>query len=380
MKWRKEIEDEKFMKHVEKWKKQVLWLLVSSLVLFSGCGSTQSAGKKDTKTTTSAGAVTQTQEESGSTNTSDASNTGNANADFEGDIALQSQSDTAYVLSEVPEYSGSPYVVLENNEPDFTENDRTTEAFETYSNLDALGRCQVAYANICKELMPIEERGRIGMIKPSGWHTVKYNDIIDGNYLYNRCHLIGYQLAGENANEKNLITGTRYLNVQGMLPFEDEVADYVKRTGNHVLYRVTPIFQGEELVARGVEMEAESVEDNGSGVKFHVYCYNVQPGIGIDYATGDSWRQDADEVSSAAESSATNGKSVANVQADTAGNNQSEAGAQTETYILNQNTKKFHKPSCSSVKTIKDTNRGEFTGSRDDLISQGYEPCGRCHP
>lgn len=367
------------MKHVEKWKKQILWLVLSSLLLFSGCGSTQSADRSDAEVTASAGAVTQNQEEATSSDESD------AKADAETDMELQSQSQSdaanaSYILSEVPEYSGSPYVVLENNEPDFTENDRTTEAFETYSNLDALGRCQVAYANICKELMPIEERGRIGMIKPSGWHTVKYNDIIDGNYLYNRCHLIGYQLAGENANEKNLITGTRYLNVQGMLPFEDEVADYVKRTGNHVLYRVTPIFQGEELVARGVEMEAESVEDNGTGVKFHVYCYNVQPGIGIDYATGDSWRQDADEVSSAAESSATNGKSVANVQVDAAGNNQSEAGAQTETYILNQNTKKFHKPSCSSVKTIKDTNRGEFTGSRDDLISQGYEPCGRCHP
>ena len=367
------------MKHVEKWKKQILWLVLSSLLLFSGCGSTQSADRSDAEVTASAGAVTQNQEEATSSDESD------AKADAETDLELQSQSQSdaanaSYILSEVSEYSGSPYVVLENNEPDFTENDRTTEAFETYSNLDALGRCQVAYANICKELMPIEERGRIGMIKPSGWHTVKYNDIIDGNYLYNRCHLIGYQLAGENANEKNLITGTRYLNVQGMLPFEDEVADYVKRTGNHVLYRVTPIFQGEELVARGVEMEAESVEDNGTGVKFHVYCYNVQPGIGIDYATGDSWRQDADEVSSAAESSATNGKSVANVQVDASGNNQSEAGAQTETYILNQNTKKFHKPSCSSVKTIKDTNRGEFTGSREDLISQGYEPCGRCHP
>ena len=368
------------MKRMEKWKKQILWLVLSSLLLFSGCGSTQSTDNNNAETITSAGAVTQTQEESGSTNVSDASDTGDANADAGADIALQSQSDTSYVLSEVPAYSGSPYVVLENNEPDFTENDLTAEAFETYSNLDSLGRCQVAYANICKELMPTEERGRIGMIKPSGWHTVKYNDLIDGNYLYNRCHLIGYQLAGENANEKNLITGTRYLNVQGMLPFEDEVADYVKSTGKHVLYRVTPIFQGEELVARGVEIEAKSVEDNGSGVKFHVYCYNVQPGIGIDYATGDSWRQDDGEVNTTAESSAANANAGTSAQANTAVNTQSDAGAQTETYILNQNTKKFHKSSCSSVKTIKDSNRGEFTGNREDLIAQGYEPCGRCHP
>ncbi|MET0016373.1 DNA/RNA non-specific endonuclease [Oscillibacter sp.] len=161
-------------------------------------------------------------------------------------------------------------------------------AFETYSPLDSLGRCSVAYANVCTETMPTEERSEIGQIKPSGWYTVKY-DNVDGKYLYNRCHLIGYQLTAENANEKNLITGTQYLNVEGMLPFENMVADYVKETSNHVLYRVTPVFEGNSLVASGVLMEAESVEDKGAGVCFNVYCYNNQPGVTIDFATGESW-------------------------------------------------------------------------------------------
>ena len=185
-------------------------------------------------------------------------------------------------------YNGKPYVELNDNVPNFTTREKNnTKAFENYHRLDALGRCGTAYANICKELMPTEKRGAIGMVKPSGWNTVKY-DVVDGKYLYNRCHLIGFQLAGENANKKNLITGTRYLNVDGMLPFEDEVADYVKDTDHHVLYRVTPVFKGDNLVAEGVEMEAYSVEDKGKGICFHVFVYNVQPGVTIDYATGES--------------------------------------------------------------------------------------------
>ena len=195
-------------------------------------------------------------------------------------------------VADIPEYSGEPYVVLQENQPDFDLEDLTLEPFETYSDLDSLGRCGVAYANICLEIMPTEDRGDIGQVKPTGWHTAKY-DCIEGKYLYNRCHLIGYQLAGENANKQNLITGTRYLNVTGMLPFENMVDDYVEDTGNHVLYRVTPVFQGEELVARGVQMEAFSVEDEGEGVCFNVYVYNVQPGIVIDYATGESWEEAA---------------------------------------------------------------------------------------
>lgn len=192
-------------------------------------------------------------------------------------------------LSQVPEYFGDAYIEINNNVPFFTENEKkNTKSFENYSKLDAYGRCGQAYANICRELQPDEERGAIGNVRPSGWHTVKYNGIIDGNYLYNRCHLIGFQLAGENANKKNLITGTRYMNVTGMLPFENKVDDYVDETGNHVLYRVTPYFEGDNLVAGGVLMEAWSVEDAGAGICFNVYCYNVQPGIEIDYSDGSS--------------------------------------------------------------------------------------------
>ncbi len=190
-------------------------------------------------------------------------------------------------LSEIPEYLSSPYVTINNGNPFFNENEFTTESFENYSDLDNLNRCQFAIANIGKDLMPTEPRGEIGSVKPTGWHLVKY-DGIDGKYLYNRCHLIGYQLTGENANPKNLITGTRYLNTKGMLPFENMVAEYIRKTSNHVMYRVTPIFQGNNLLASGVIMEAESVEDNGAGIKFNVYCYNVQPGISINYANGDS--------------------------------------------------------------------------------------------
>lgn len=188
---------------------------------------------------------------------------------------------------EIPPYAGEPYIVINGNKAYFDPSELTTEPFEDYSDLDELGRCGPAYANICKELMPSEERGSIGSVKPTGWRAVKY-DFVEGKYLYNRCHLIGFQLAGENANKRNLITGTRYLNVKGMLPFEDMVADYVKETDNHVLYRVTPVFEGDNLVADGVLMEAESVEDNGEGISFNVFCYNVQPGVVIDYATGES--------------------------------------------------------------------------------------------
>ncbi len=196
-------------------------------------------------------------------------------------------SSESFTLDTLPEYSDSPYVEINNNVPFFTEDDYTTKSFETYSELDYLDRCGEAYACLGQDLMPTEERGKIGSVKPSGWKTVKY-DIVNGKYLYNRCHLIGYQLSGENANAKNLITGTRYLNVDGMLPFENLVADYIKETNNHVMYRVTPIFDGSNLVASGVLMEAYSVEDEGEGVCYNVYCYNVQPGITIDYSDGSS--------------------------------------------------------------------------------------------
>ena len=192
-----------------------------------------------------------------------------------------------FSLNDIPPFNDTAYIEVNNNTPFFTDI-TITEPFELYTPLDELGRCTVAFANICPEIMPTEKRGSIGMVKPSGWQTTKYNDLIDGNYLYNRCHLIAYELAGENANTLNLITGTRYLNIQGMLHFENKVADYVKYTGNHVLYRVTPIFDRDNLVANGVLMEGYSVEDQGEGIQYCVYCYNVQPGIGIDYSNGNS--------------------------------------------------------------------------------------------
>lgn len=272
---------------------------------------------------------------------------------------LTEQVNTVFDISSIPPYSGTPYVDVNNNIPYFTSSDLTTTAFENYSSLDNLGRCGVAYANICKEIMPTEERGKIGQVKPTGWHTVKY-DNVDGKYLYNRCHLIGYQLSGENANEKNLITGTRYMNVDGMLPFENMVADYIKETGNHVLYRVTPVFSGDNLVASGVQMEAESVEDNGDGILFNVYCFNAQPGIAIDYATGDSHL----------DNSVTESSSQAAVS----------DSANVQTYVLNTNTKKFHKESCNSAKSMDASNKKIYTGSRQEIIDMGYEACGVCKP
>ncbi|MCH5267161.1 MAG: DNA/RNA non-specific endonuclease [Lachnospiraceae bacterium] len=214
--------------------------------------------------------------------TDDSSDEHNGDTDNDADSAEQT------IRKSHEEYTGEPYGILNDNQPEFTEKEKkNTKAFETYTRLDKLGRCGVAYANICEEIMPTEKRGAIGSVKPSGWHTVKY-DVVDGKYLYNRCHLIGFQLAGENANKKNLITGTRYLNVDGMLPFEDDVADYVKESGNHVLYRVTPVYEGDNLLAEGVQMEAYSVEDAGEGICFNVFVYNVQPGVHIEYDTGES--------------------------------------------------------------------------------------------
>ena len=190
----------------------------------------------------------------------------------------------------IPPFSGDAYIAINGNVPFFVEEEYTTESYEYYSELDELGRCGVTMACIGIDIMPTEDRGEIGSVKPTGWKSVKY-DCVDGKYLYNRCHLIGFQLAGENANKKNLITGTRYLNIEGMLPFENMVADYVQETENHVLYRVTPIFEGDNLVASGVVMEGLSMEDGGEDICFCVYAYNAQPGIVIDYTTGDSWEE-----------------------------------------------------------------------------------------
>lgn len=276
-------------------------------------------------------------------------------------------------ISMVPEFSGSAYVAINNNIPYFDKNDITSESFEHYSNLDSMGRCGTASASVGKDLMPTEERGGIGMVKPSGWHTVKY-DCVDGKYLYNRCHLIGYQLTAENANERNLITGTRYLNIKGMLPFENMTADYVKETGNHVMYRVTPVFEGNNLVADGVLMEGWSVEDEGEGVCFCIFAYNVQPGVSINYSNGDSTL----DSSPVPETPVKHDKPAANgtpeIKDDNTGNKVSSD------YVLNVRSKKFHRPDCSSVKKMKEENKEYYNGSRDELIARGYEPCKNCNP
>lgn len=273
----------------------------------------------------------------------------------------------AVSVDDIPPYSGSPYVIVNNNQPFFEEDDLTAEAYEFFSPLDALGRCGYVMASIGVELMPTEERGSIGAVKPSGWQTAKY-DIVSGKYLYNRCHLIGFQLTGENANELNLITGTRYMNVDGMLPFEDMVAAYVKETENHVIYRVTPIYTENELVARGVLIEAYSVEDHGDpedGICFNVYVYNVQPGIEINYATGESWLSGEPPITAAPTTTATP---------------ESDVTTPVKTYIVNTSSDKFHKEDCRYAEDIKPENRDTYVGTRDYLIEVGFEPCGSCKP
>lgn len=259
-------------------------------------------------------------------------------------------SNPSFSLDEIPPFSGEPYVVIDDNVPSFLPGEMTTNSYKLYSPLDDLGRCGTASACVGIDLMPTEERESIGQVKPAGWHTVKY-DCVEGGYLYNRCHLIGHQLSGENANKANLITGTRYLNMSGMLPFENLVADYVKETENHVLYRVTPIYEDDDLLARGVQMEGKSVEDDGEAVSFNIYAYNVQPGVEIDYATGESRLENGELPDST-----------------------------IETYILNTKSMKFHYPTCGSASSISESNRREYTGDRYDLIQDGYSPCGSCKP
>ena len=258
-------------------------------------------------------------------------------------------------LDAIPAFDGqTPYIVIGDGKPFFTDEEMVSTSYESYSELDSLGRCGVTIACIGKDLMPTEDRGSIGTVKPSGWVTVKY-DIVDGKYLYNRCHLIGFQLTGENANRQNLITGTRFMNVDGMLPFENMVADYVKETENHVMYRVTPIFEGTNLVASGVLMEAKSVEDNGEGIEFCVYVYNNQPGLIIDYRTA-----------------------FPNTTPD---NPTEEPDDEKATYVINKSTKKVHTEDCRYATDIKEENKEIYTGALDDLLSDGdFSACGTCKP
>lgn len=343
---------------MNKLQKTLLPLLLAVFLCITGCSGTTSANDSPSESPTS---VSESVEESESIEES---------SQPDGDQTIEENTAPVIDLQSIPEFSGTPYVEVNGNIPDFADDELTTTSFERYSPLDNLGRCGVAYASIGTDLMPTEERGSIGQVKPSGWHIVKYNGIVDGNYLYNRCHLIGYQLTAENANTQNLITGTRYMNVEGMLPFENMVADYIKETDNHVLYRVTPIFEGDNLVASGVLMEAKSVEDDGDGILFSVYCYNVQPGVNIDYATGDSELDGSvPEEPAISESDTTAGTE-----------NPGTTVSEETTYILNTNTYKFHTPSCSSVNQMSDSNKREYTGTREEVIGMGYDPCGRCHP
>ena len=291
--------------------------------------------------------------------------------------ALAERPPIAAELEDVPAYEGEPYVEVAGNEPDFSEEDLEPESYESYSDLDSLGRCGIAQACVGQDLMPTEDRESIGQIKPTGWHTVKYEGV-DGNYLYNRCHLIGFQLTAENANPENLITGTRFMNVDGMLPFENEVAEYVRETNNHVLYRVTPIFDGDNLVASGVQMEALSVEDNGAGVSFNVYVYNIQPDVVINYANGESQR--GDPTGDPQTRPVPDAAPAEEPDSDETTPEDTSSEEESRTYILNKNTQKFHLPDCSGVADIKPRNKETFTGDRDTLLERGYEPCGSCNP
>ena len=318
----------------------IISILLTLCVLLSGC----------------AGASTsQPNKHPGQTNSGYSSESTDSSLD--NNYLPSSTENTPISLSSIPAYSGSPYVTLNGGTPAFSKAELKTQSYEYYSNLDKLERCGVVHACIGRDIMPTEERGSIGMVKPAGWHTVKY-DCVDGKYLYNRCHLIGFQLTGENANTKNLITGTRYMNINGMLPFENMVADYVKETGNHVMYRVTPIYKGNNLLANGLQMEGYSVEDDGEGICFNVFVYNVQPQITIDYATGESYYSGNNNIDVPDKDTNTN----------------------SATYILNKNTKKIHLPSCYSVDQMKESNKKYYTGDIDDLINQGYSPCKNCNP
>ena len=285
-----------------------------------------------------------------------------------------SEPDKLIQLSDIPDFSGKPFFTVNEGKPFFTSDEIVTESFENYSKLDSLGRCGTAFACVGTELMPEnDDKGEIGYLKPSGWQTVKY-DSVDGEYLYNRCHLIAFSLTGESANEKNLITGTRYLNIEGMLPFELKVHDYVAGTQNHVMYRVTPFFEGNDLLAKGVLMEGYSVEDKGKEISFNVFCYNLQPNIKIDYTDGKSEQIQLPTTAAPKTEPQTEPLTEEEISAEE-DNNEAK-----DLYILNTNTKKFHYPYCDSVNKMSAKNKKEYSGTRDEIIDMGYSPCKRCNP
>ena len=382
----------------------LLVLLLVSASFISGCSLIKTASESGGESGSDAGSA---QGSSTAASTEISTDTSTAKIDNSG----------AVDLSAIPEWKGSPSVEINENEPGFTEaeiteakeqgtveesglsrslpdeqqptdgiSDVEAAGEEKLAPIDDLGRCGAASACIGRETMPDGERESIGMIRPSGWPEhladAKY-DFIDGEFLYNRCHLIGWQLTGENADERNLITGTRYMNAEGMLPFENEVASYVKSTGNHVLYRVTPAFDGDELVARGVQMEALSVEDGGEGVSFNVFCYNVQPRVEIDYMTGENHLSESMTGTEGGEGQeAEGGASDAEPADEKPADDEEEAAGEEEvyTYVLNTNTMKFHYEYCPGVRDMKDKNKDTFRGTRSEVMEKGYSPCGRCTP
>lgn len=296
----------------------------------------------------------------------------------------------------IPKWDGEPSVEINGGDPSFTDSELSAikkQTEEDLSSLDSQGRCGDVSACVSSETMPEGERGSIGMIRPAGWHLVKY-DFVDGKYLYNRCHLIGWQLTGLNAEERNLITGTRYLNVDGMLPYENRVADFAESSDLHVAYRVEPVYKGDELIARGVHIEAESIEDKGESLAINVYCYNVQPYVDINYKTGES-SADSDAPASAqpgsgsssgnqsSSNSGSGGSSSDGSGNSGSGSQNANAGSQDnteQTYILNTNTKRYHLQGCRSLSQMKDKNKRTFHGSKKELSRMGYKPCGNCHP
>ena len=313
-------------------------------------------------------------------------------------------------IADIPAYTGTLCIDINHGTPGFTAQDEARGTFMQFSDLDFEGRCGTAFARIGPDTVSNEKRGDISQVHPSGWVQRKYSFVDDG-MLYNRSHLIAHQLCGENANEKNLITGTRTFNAVGMLYYEELVGDYVRSTGNHVLYRVTPLFAANDLVARGVQMEAKSVEDNGEAVQFNVFVYNVEPGVAIDYVTGESWESSetpqvtskgsatittaaaarADKAAAGSvngskadgeSSSGSDASSSGNDAGDGAGRNSasSQGASEQQDYILNVKNKKFHKPDCSAGPDISSANKQNFTGTRDQLIARGYSPCGICKP
>lgn len=382
----------------------MLWTLCLSLVLLNGCSSADDALSNVSTTT---GVLSSSEAAREYAFDEDDFALRSDTLTFADDVAVHVRVDV--VSDAIPAYAGIDVIELNNNIPDFTDIEKAYAPFEFYGDLDELGRCTVAFALAGPETMPTEKRGDIREVYPSGWEQAFY-DFVDQEALYNRTHLIGYMLTAENANERNLITGTRHMNAEVMLPYEEAVANYIDETGNHVLYRVTPYFVGDELVARGIQMEAFSVEDDGSGICFNIFCYNVEPGVEIDYATGDSWLADERDASRSPETSTSDSKNAetsnasrSNVSRDTGKSNGRTSSAQSQdesaaskqsaakskptttdevntTYILNTNTGKFHKLDCSSVSDITPDNLQDYEGSREALLAEGYSPCGSCKP